>query len=149
MTLVRLLAVGVCVGATPSMASGCRAWSPTRILGYEACSVCFESSEPLSRLRTQGIDSCVFRFRGNGLYVHGEHSGFVPDPRDAGWQRTLSNGGWTSRGSLADGEGEVLELYLPSGPDTVPLRVAVEYQNAEAAALRIVSTVRRCRTPPM
>lgn len=138
------------VGALAVCASGCAAPpnAPAHAHRYEACGVCFESSAALTPVRGLLVDSCAFQFRGEGIVVGGEHSGFAGEPDEGSRD---ARGVVRLRTKSADSGNPVVGIWIPEGDGGPPLYLSVEYAKPAQARVAdgIVSSTRRCGTPPM
>lgn len=133
-----------------AVCSGCPPPTPASAPAYEACGICFESSEPLSLVRGLKVDSCTFQFQGSALAIRGEHSAFVGEPDERIRVRLLPGGGARTRSTSPDSGKSVIGIWMPEAGASPPLDVSVEYENGESERIaeQIISTVHRCGAPP-
>jgi hypothetical protein len=97
------------------------------------------------------VDSCAFRFRGQGLIVSGERGPFVATPDDVSDEQDYAKSSSSDsvvRFRYRHDKTLVQSAYLPELSRLEPALLSVQYSDPllEESIAGIVSSVRRCET---
>jgi hypothetical protein len=145
---VTLFLIGACIGAAIAACEKHPVFATGENQDYGACGVCF-TAPPRTLFRAKDLtpgNSCAFRFRGQGIAVDGEHSGFVPTPQKKDGYTEQPGGAVRSR---YESNGQIVESIFMARDGNMPnliLTVTYEDRGLRKMADDILSSARRCAT---